>query len=707
MYNNEPLSVLDQANRYLDFYQDNQVNLKCLREILKLKSIDNIKIEDEYAQIGEIRIEKAKVNDLINANIEIAALGKKLTAIEEDIEAVNGYRIELEEGNEENTVKIYEILKKNGIKISEPKETPTATKENDEKKKEKKQRIFQKEITQLNKKKSAVKRKIEETEHQRFVDECLKPRGFKNGINEVYALINPLDESDIVEYSNPDTITYHVSLLTPAMAYTDFRYFFDEFEDGNKPWWHEYYRPYYYELWVDVDNNGDNRAEWDKLCRFSLENGFIKAKIYPDNDKENTNENEAEQAKDEESFCGTLRFGGSETSEEVVHLVPAALVDQIAIDDKDQARYNAIKTKIKKKEIIDDDDQVFFDRLSTKKGLLKSIIDRTIANNKKEFEKNNSDLKDINTYLDARFKWFNNTNKQFDIETEILNVGAANCMHFNVGSSLSFMFDVGIPYKTYKDSNTKTSVDNTDYLSKRKGHIRGSIGSISKYNPDFIILSHFHYDHVLGIAHLSDRAINNSVWIIPKLDDNVKDLTCLRLAMFKAKQKKLIVIEDKYNECIYDSSFFKMFRGKGKGDLNDSSLMLLINNNSIALFAADCRYGSWPDANKGFSSNVLKSIDYLIVPHHGSKYQGDYSVLDVFKDSCQAYICCGKGSYDHPRSEHLHELNTRFSSDNIYLTGGTLASTKDNKYEYEYKDAKGNKSTEYVKIKKGTIEFTL
>lgn len=698
MYNNEPLSVLDQANRYLDFYQDNQVNLKCLREILKLKSIDNIKIEDEYAQIGEIRIEKAKVNDLINANIEIAALGKKLTAIEEDIEAVNGYRKEIEEGNKENTVKINEILKKNGIKISEPKETPTTTKENDEKKKEKKQRIFQKEITQLNKKKSAVKRKIEETEHQRFVDECLKPRGFKNGINEVYALINPLDESDIVEYSNPDTITYHVSLLTPAMAYTECRYYFEKFEDGSQPWWYEYYRPFYYELWIEVDTKSNCKAEWDKIYQFCQKNGFIKANIFQEEEKS--------ENKEETSYQGTLSFGGSDTFAECVRFVPVAICNQIAIDDKDQARYYAIKANMKNNGAISPNDQIFINRFEAKRGLLKGIIARTIANNTAEFTKNNSELRDAKAYLNAKFNQFINSRNPFDIKTEILNVGAANCIHFEIGSSLSFMFDVGIPYEKYKDSQLGKSLDNVDYTSKDKGNIRSSIGSISKYNPEFIILSHFHYDHVLGIAHLSDKAINNSVWITPMLDDDVKDLTCLRLAMFKAKQKKLIVIEDKYNECIYDGSFFKMFRGKGKGDLNDSSLMLLINNNSIALFAADCRYGSWPDANKEFSPNDLKSIDYLIVPHHGSTYRVDYDVLDEFKKDCKAYICCGHGPYKHPRPEHLHELNSRFRSKNIILTGGTLKSKK-GRYYYDCVDNNGKKTQEHVRIKKATIRLLL
>lgn len=100
------------------------------------------------------------------------------------------------------------------------------------------------------KQKSAIKRKYEKIMHSLFVKECLSPDGYKNNRGEVFALLLPLEVPDS---DQSDYVEYHISLITPAMAYTDFRYFeeLDE-QSENKPWWYKEYRPYFYDLSICV-----------------------------------------------------------------------------------------------------------------------------------------------------------------------------------------------------------------------------------------------------------------------------------------------------------------------------------------------------------------------------------------------------------------------------------------------------------------------
>ena len=630
-----------QAEELLNYFEDKTPKNNQLCKILKRKTIETIKSKS---------FEK-EVESIIDLNNKIKALNDEYREIKNQIEE-----------------------KKRILKATNPGD-PNAEVEI---------KKYKEEIAKLIRDKSSVRRDKEEVEHQRFVNVCLQPTGFKNGNHKVYAMIVPLEEDDSSNFIDCDYKEYHISLLTPAMAYTDYIYFFNEFNEDNKPWWHKYYRPYYYELWIKVNKND---AQWKELYEYSLELGLFKASIFPAGTKDS-------EEPENGSYSGILHWGGSATGAAPVTF-KISWLNRLKIDNSKKYQIKNMNSKMKKK-------------YQSEKKL---VIEKKI----KEIKNRINNATDCREALDPFFDSL--SNKKVEIKTNILNVGNANCIHFDMGKGSTFMFDVGIPFEKYSPPKNSCMIDNTDFKSNAVGNIRNSLGLIKKYNPKIIISSHYHYDHVIGFVHMSNKALDDSIWITPMIDDEVNDLTCLRLALYKACHGKLIVIKDNYGKCVYShifnpnnnnsDNYIKLYRGE-KGDLNDSGLMLLIKNGKKALFSADCRYGHWPNAAV-LSQDELKDVNYFVAPHHGSNYKTDYSILSNFTaNDREAIVCCGCNGYNHPSPEHLHQLSVEYGF-KTHLTGGTLESkisTNDNKeYKYEYTDGSGN--IESVEIERGNIKFTL
>ena len=551
----------------------------------------------------------------------------------------------------------------------------------------------QTEKTRLINRKSAIKNKIEQAEHKLFVDKCLRPNDYLKGRGEVFAMVLPLDKNDNYN-STDDYSVFHLTLLTPAMVYTDYCYFSEEVNESNKPWWYELYRPYLYELWILVPKNDE---KWNEFYSNQLDAGFFLGRLYKEN-------NESEYKG--KSYKGILRFGGSEEFESNVCFKTSWL----DVEELQKNKYNVESYMSRCVNLWND-----------KRKRIQDIITRDSK------DKTKVNPYDTNAFF-SNMQFQKKNKKALSVEVKVLNVGQANCIHFHLNTGVSFMFDVGVPYKTNKEGE----IINSDY-SNDLGNIKDSIKRIKLYKPDFVILSHYHYDHMRGFIHMNNYAMKNSVWVTPIIDENVRDMASLRLALYKAMHNQLIVIKNEdQGKCIFENDIIKLLRGKPHSGseqyLNDSSLLLLVKNgNASALFAGDCRYGAWPDEsvwekpdpkNAQSKTSDLDNVKYFVVPHHASK-QDDISHYDVllqisanpaFPDR-QAIICCGPylKPIKHPTDEHLSELINKggFDFGNIRLTGGTLAPHNIDKYEFNYKSVSGVEQKQNVKIERKTIVFTL
>ena len=509
-------------------------------------------------------------------------------------------------------------------------------------------------------KKSAIKRDYEKKTHKEFVDECLRPDDYKKGHGEVFAFFQ-VSDCGYEKREDGGSTQYHISLMTPAMACTDYIY---HHPPKNKPWWYELYRPYYYYLTLDIPNDD---AVWNTFYADHKTGMWVEAQIYEP----------GEEAGDELCWEGLLSFGGSDsyTREISVRFIAQKEEDDEfdeEIREEEDEEQQKKKWKIKR-EMIDKLLQSYNECLEeTETTELSDFLNKTIPKNVREYK------------------------------VKVLNVGEANCIHIEANQNVSFLFDVGIPYNiNIIDENKKERNSNPDY---DKNGIGSSIGLIKKYKPDFVMISHLHYDHLLGFIHMCDQGINCH-WIMPMPEGGLYDFTVVRIILYVSNKKKLTLVREKYGEKLYgngDYCDFEVFRGikslddHGNIDLNSGSLILRIRN---ALFSGDCMYKYWPTSLK--QKELLNKIDWLVAPHHGAfrsdETKDNSEVMESFKGKKRsAVVCVGHNDYHHPRDAHFENL-IKNDVDSIYVTGGAM--------DVKYQEAPAGQC-KYFKSVNQSVTFT-
>lgn len=215
-----------------------------------------------------------------------------------------------------------------------------------------------------------------------------------------------------------------------------------------------------------------------------------------------------------------------------------------------------------------------------------------------------------------------------------------------------FAFDIGIPTDAnlYREINGKK--DENGIVNKSKSGIFDD-NLLSSISPEMILISHWHQDHYKG-AYILDRDIyrkwNAPIWITPVYKQGKKfDNECYnadRLVAYLLKLDKILFVPDKY---YYSEGDYKLCCGEWNFKQNETN-----NHNSIllqmrrTLLPGDCVCECWPS-----NYATLSDVDYIIVPHHGSK-EFDKDTMKIrlapkISGCCKAIICVGKDNkYKHP-----------------------------------------------------------
>lgn len=510
-------------------------------------------------------------------------------------------------------------------------------------------------ITKIKEKKYAIKRDYKKDFHKIFVNECLRPYDYLKGHGDVFAFFQ-VSDCGYEKREDSDSTQYHISLMTPAMACTDYIY---HNPPENKPWWYEHYRPYYYYLTLDIPND-DN--VWNTFYADHKTGMWVEAQIYEPGEEAG------------EGICrkGLLSFGGSDS---YTREISVRFIAQKEEDDKTDKEIGEAIKKAKNKE---EKEKI--------KNIKKQMIDELLQSYNKCLEE--TETTELSDFLNKTIP-----KNVREYKVKVLNVGEANCIHIEAANK-SFLFDVGIP-KDY---------ENPDYYINGIG---SSIGLIKKYKPDFVMISHLHYDHLVGFIHMSDQGINCH-WIMPMPERGLKDFTVVRIILYVLKKQKLTLVRGGYGRRLYANKNycdFEVFRGKktlkknDEIDLNSGSLMLRIRN---ALFSGDCMYKDWPKALK--RKRLLNKIDWLVAPHHGSypnvtssarasdkaNAEANAKVMEMLKGKKRsAIVCVGHNDYDHPRDAHFENLINN-GVDSIYVTGG--------KTDIQYKGKSVEKCQEFISV---------
>ena len=413
---------------------------------------------------------------------------------------------------------------------------------------------------------------------------------------------------------NWDSNYVSVSLVTPSMAYIDNRYFVSGNDDEDHIWW-KAYRPYYYELVAhltdeELDHFNSQISHLKTTCEFDDNKGW--SFWFKAKLKE-------KQFQEPNDYMGILHFGGSES-----------FANELVITS-----FEPVATE--------------FNKMLNKTYKIKNKPNKQACVN----------------YLNS---FWGNSNS---FKVKILNVGQANCIYIeDINSYQHFFYDLGRPNSGFYDWNSRKYLKNSDL--QPNSDVQNNLDSISGYNPDCIIISHWHLDHFAAYKDLNNYGVD-SVWILPKIVSKKDIKSANRLFNFLVKNNATVYYLNSTGK-IYDNGVIQLLSSTSanKDDPNSRSLMLRIKD---TVFSADCLYEFWPDALK----NNLSDVKRLVVPHHCSKLSENLSgkqqetvIFNSFSQTPlkEAFISKGFNTYHHPNPDHLVQL--RKASFDIYFTKNAI-----------------------------------
>lgn len=462
-------------------------------------------------------------------------------------------------------------------------------------------------------------------EHRVFVDKCLSPFPKRGEKKHVY--IKWVDMSSIID-GGCDETEIHLDVMTPQMLLTDYYFYlnnadwFDGERNINRRETEIFYKPWYYAFDQNEQTVFNEKIVSELKRKVNDKYEWFEAEIY------------TERKNSENEVQGNLSFCASKFE-----------IREIFLE---------VKGKVQNKDLQDAIDEV--DKIP-----------------------NSSQFSKITTGVSVGFP----DNAGSNSKAYVYNVGEANCIYIYLkdssGNNIKVFFDAGKPLEFRKAGKCK----NVDLIGKTV--VTENIDNLSHFKPNIIIISHWHYDHMMGFLTLGDWAYevikynrkNNCQWIAPVPDYDI----CVkyrRLINYLAIRQKISFVD--FNTSQTNSG--KVWENKNKNviiyqgnkweakDLNCSSLMLKIKD---TVLAGDCLYQYWPDELK----NNINDIQNLVVPHHACELDPtDKGVLNLKTNfsNGKAIICSGYNTYFHPNEEHIKLLEQKFLF--VETTGGASNSNK-------------------------------
>lgn len=238
----------------------------------------------------------------------------------------------------------------------------------------------------------------------------------------------------------------------------------------------------------------------------------------------------------------------------------------------------------------------------------------------------------------------------------IYNVGQGNCSYLNFNNKTTILFDIGetmIPKAVLKEPEI----------------IRKNMQEIRTLKTDYIVLSHWDMDHILGIQHFFDIKEESSffkttTWIAPNirlLDDKNgicrASIYAQRVCVYLLKMGHLKLMNQPSNLCMSDleTCLYQGACTQNPGSkANNIGLILQVEvHKKRFLFAGDCSY--WKMRN--LINN--REYDFIVSSHHGAASavkRGKNCFAPQAHEGAKAIISSGSNTHRHPHIEHLAVL---------------------------------------------------
>ena len=225
---------------------------------------------------------------------------------------------------------------------------------------------------------------------------------------------------------------------------------------------------------------------------------------------------------------------------------------------------------------------------------------------------------------------------------------------FATGSLHVVALDVGQGQSVVLHSQGKTALvdcgSTSGYLSA--GDIAADyLQSAGVMRLDYLVLSHYHADHVNGVRTLLSR-VGVDTLVLPNVEDETyqKD-AILQLA---TKYHSNVLYASQVEELPLGDAVMTVYPPLGRGSTNEEGLTVLCTAGTFdALLPGDMD----SDTEEVLLSTYdLPDIELLLVGHHGSRYSTSSAFLRAVTPEV-GVISVGSNSYGHPTDAALHRLD--------------------------------------------------
>lgn len=192
---------------------------------------------------------------------------------------------------------------------------------------------------------------------------------------------------------------------------------------------------------------------------------------------------------------------------------------------------------------------------------------------------------------------------------------------------------------------------------------------------DYVFVTHPDADHISGIKEMledktKDIRVNNLVL-------SVRDDELMRLAKENGVKTHIMYAGDRicFKEvqinCVSPSALTSGNEMRNDADINDLSLVLRVDygDKFSAIFPGDIS----SEVEKGLvkerkNKPMISSVDFLSVPHHGSKYSSCEDFLQTLNPRICTISSGAHNSYGHPHKETLERLDKCANDSRIFRT---------------------------------------
>lgn len=234
-------------------------------------------------------------------------------------------------------------------------------------------------------------------------------------------------------------------------------------------------------------------------------------------------------------------------------------------------------------------------------------------------------------FLNIFLFWYLVDNLKNESFVSFLDIGQGNSVLI-LNSRLKILYDTG-PYglKTIKEIQSLTR-----FYERR---------------IDLIIISHSDRDHYGGLFEILERYKIGAIIISPYLSSDSGYLKLIEL--IKKKNIPLITLKAfDFIETPFEKIIVLHPDKIYKTDNQNSLVVKLIKNNKSFLLTGDIDQKIENYLIKKYGKSI--KANYLLIPHHGSKYSSSKYFLANFN---YAVIQVGENKYGHPHQEVIRNLN--------------------------------------------------